>query len=40
MNTSELVAFLDLNHDKLKIADSKFIKTTEEGNECIVQGWM
>ena len=37
MKTSETVGFLDLNQDKSKIADPKFTKTTEDGNECNVQ---
>jgi hypothetical protein len=40
MKTSEMVGFLDLNHDKSKIADPKFTKTTEGGNECNVQDWL
>ena len=36
MKTSEIVGFLDLNNEKSKIADPKFTKTTEDGNECNV----
>jgi hypothetical protein len=37
MKTSEMVGFLDLNHNKSKNANPKFTKTTEDGNECKIQ---
>jgi len=37
MKTSELVGFLDLNHNNSKIKDPKFTQTTGGGNKCKVQ---
>ena len=37
MKTSEMVGFLDLYRNNSKIADAKFTKNTEVGNECNVQ---